>query len=266
MIYGNCFRGDMKRILYFLIGFCIPLIWFNLAYSADYCSAMTESQFDVDYLSTQYQMHFVGTFVGVDSSTQLIIAIQNAGGSTKVSSGYYYTWTQTVNGIGWNTWCYRSGDGLHLYYGFYSSGSGDLTTDCAGPSPADSDGDGIGDDFDLKPDSSEPYKAAIVSVCYDENNKVVAGIIQDGEGNQYQFGTMPTDFEGYTIDSVTGDLVTYQTAEALAASLEKLDIDDLNITQKNSPVEIQDDGTIIPGSTDPFKDYRNAEDDPTEAK
>ncbi len=43
-----------------------------------------------------------------------------------------------------------------------------------------------------------------------------------------QFGTMPTDFEGYTIDSITGDLVTYQTAEDLAASLAKLDIDDLN--------------------------------------
>lgn len=130
----------------------------------------------------------------------------------------------------------------------------------------DSDADGISDDYDLKPDSSESYKAAIVSVCYDENNKVVAGVIQDGEGNQYSFGTMPTDFEGYTIESVTGDLVTYQTAEDFAASLEKLAIDDLNITKQNSPVEIQDDGTIIPGSTDPFEDYKKAEDDQTQAK
>jgi len=239
----------MKRILYFLIGFCIPLIWFNLAYSADYCSAMTESQFDVNYLSTQYQMHFVGTFVGVDSSTQLIIAIQNAGGSTKVSSGYYYTWTQTVNGIGWNTWCYRSGDGLHLYYGFYSSGSGDLTTDCAGPSPADSDGDGIGDDFDLKPDSSEPYKAAIVSVCYDENNKVVAGVIQDEEGNQYSFGALPKgedgqiDLEGYTITNVL-DGATYYSGEELSSKLQNLDIDDLNITKYQGATDINPDGTF----------------------
>nr|WP_319396464.1 hypothetical protein [uncultured Desulfobacter sp.] len=268
MIGGNCFRGKMKQILYFLIGFCTPFIWFSLAYSADVCSDMTDAQFNITVLSTTTrEVSMVGVFVGTDASDQAMVAASDAccGIGQRTSLSYYATYTKEANGNYYNVWCYID-DCNHVYYAFYTTGSGDLSNDCAGPPPVDSDGDGIGDDFDLKPDSSDSYKAAIVSVCYDENNKVVAGIIQDGEGNQYQFGTMPTDFEGYTIDSITGDLVTYQTPEDLAASLEKLDIDDLNITQKNSPVEIQDDGTIIPGSTDPFKDYRNAEDDQTQAK
>jgi len=64
---------------------------------------------------------------------------------------------------------------------------------------------------------------------------------------------------------ITGVAIVHTTGMPVVYSFE-LDIDDLNITPKNSPVEIQDDGTIIPGSTDPFKDYRNAEDDQTEAK
>ncbi len=229
---------------------------------------MTPGQFNVQPLNSTVNLNFVGTFVGSGSATALADAIYAPTGAQSYACGLSFTYTTQVNGVTWHIRCTKVGpySDSPIYYGFETYGSGDSVSDCAGPPPVDTDGDGISDDVDLKPESSESYKAAIVSVCYDENNKVVAGIIQDGEGNQYLFGTMPTDFEGYTIDSVTGDLVTYQTAEDLAASLEKLDIDDLNITQKNSPVEIQDDGTIIPGSTDPFKDYRDAEDDQTQAK
>ena len=54
------------------------------------------------------------------------------------------------------------------------------------------------DSYDLKPNSSDSYNAAIISVCYDANNKVVYGVIQDSEGNQYSFGAMPSNMEGYT--------------------------------------------------------------------
>ena len=257
----------MKKILYFSIGFCIPFIWFGLVYSAETCSGFSESTLSVTPVSgSTATLHYCGTYIGDNASDTALLAARNACGLpyTKTIADPYFTYTHALNGANWAYWLYRDNSG-NVYYAFYTTYPGLYDDLCAVPI-IDSDGDGIGDDFDLKPNSSDSYKAAIVSVCYDENNKVVAGIIQDGEGNQYQFGTMPTDFEGYTIDSVTGDLVTYQTAEDLAASLEKLDIDDLNITPKNSPVEIQDDGTIIPGSTDPFKDYRNAEDDQTQAK
>nr|WP_319490247.1 hypothetical protein [uncultured Desulfobacter sp.] len=246
----------MKQILYFLIGFCIPFIWFSLAYSANAIRY---------YPSTGACSSGIYNAVETFNVSNIIFYSGDSDYSNLVPSGYsFYTLASHCQG---GASLYRNLDTAPSgpYIGFVyippASIESGLYTDIQ-----DLDNDGISDDFDLKPDSSESYKAAIVSVCYDENNKVVAGVIQDSEGNQYSFGTMPTDFEGYTIDSVTGDLVTYQTAEDLAASLEKLDIDDLNITKKNSPVEIQDDGTIIPGSTDPFKDYRDAEDDQTQAK
>ncbi|WP_289022283.1 hypothetical protein [Desulfobacter postgatei] len=171
----------------------------------------------------------------------------------------------TIYGWAW----YVSSEGPEQHWFPFNYGSASLSCSPSGSDPdffnSDSDGDGIPDEYDLNPNSSDSYKAGIVSVCYDENNKVVAGIIQDDKGNQYSFGTMPTNFEGYTIESVTGDLITYQTGEDLSTSLQKLDINDLNITKKSGPVEIQDSGTFIPGSTNPFKDYQNAEDNQTKA-
>nr|WP_319492963.1 hypothetical protein [uncultured Desulfobacter sp.] len=248
----------MKQILYFLIGFLISIICsLPFAHSNIYPTA------DIDVGSINVKSEYGGW------QLKQTIYIKSPGGTAEFSAPNGTVWLGIVDAEPPNP--YGLGVGYAGIKGIYPS---KMVAIVYIPTELqqyfsdfpDSDGDRIGDDFDLKPNSSDPYKAAIVSVCYDENNKVVAGIIQDGEGNQYQFGTMPTDFEGYTIDSVTGDLVTYQTAEDLAASLAKLDIDDLNITQKNSPVEIQDDGTIIPGSTDPFKDYKKAEDDQTQAK
>jgi len=133
----------------------------------------------------------------------------------------------------------------------------------------DEDGDGITSEYDLKPDSSESYKAAIISVCYDANNKIVAGVIQDGEGNQYSFGTMPSNMEGHTIKSLSTDNLqnlAWQTGEDLAASLQKLDIANLNITKRSSGIEVNDDGTIIPGNFDPLGDYNQKEKDQTTAR
>ena len=65
------------------------------------------------------------------------------------------------------------------YFGTYGA-VGDV---CPNTDPPDTDGDGIGDSYDLKPNSSDSYSAAIISVCYDANNKVVYGVIQDSEGN-----------------------------------------------------------------------------------
>jgi hypothetical protein len=242
----------MKQILYFLIGFCIPFIWFSISYATVDCIGALAG--DADIVSAY------------DNSDDARDACYSASPTNYCTQGAQ--WNSDYTAL-YHGWTYDPNDGTSSSdWPFFPYNEGDIVFSCspAGSVPDDTDEDGIPDGFDLKPDSSESYKAAIVSVCYDENNKVVAGVIQDGEGNQYSFGTMPTDFEGYTIESVTGDLVTYQTAEDFAASLEKLDIDDLNITKQNSPVEIQDDGTIIPGSTDPFEDYKKAEDDQTQAK
>ncbi|WP_051085661.1 hypothetical protein, partial [Desulfobacter curvatus] len=247
----------MKRILYFLLGFSFVMfpVKYLYAFTQNGCTYPnvyygSQAGFE-NYVYEGAKEAYIEMYPFItDVSLHLLDYSPYPNNScvdvwlTYYSNGRYRTVKVAVQ----KCWVYQDGDP----YGTSAEN--------------DTDNDGTPDNLDLKPNSPDEYKAAIVSVCYDENNKVVAGVIQDGEGNQYSFGTMPTDFEGYTIESVTGDLRTFQTAEGLAASLEKLDIDNLNITKQNNPVEIQDDGTIVPGSTDPFKDYRDAEDDQTEAK
>ena len=160
-------------------------------------------------------------------------------------------------------YCVATTDGQGHYVDYCFNTSGCTLT--GGNISQDSDGDNIPDEFDLNLNSSASYNAAIISVCYDSNNKIVAGVIQDSEGNQYMFGSMPTDMEGYTIESVSGNLVQYQTGESLADSLSKLDINDLNLHEIDSKVEIQDDGTYVPGTSGPLDDWNQKEEDQTKA-
>nr|WP_321402016.1 hypothetical protein [uncultured Desulfobacter sp.] len=204
----------MKKLLYFSIGFCIPFIWFSLAYSAEICSSMTPGQFNVQPLNSTVNLNFVGTFVGSGSATALADAIYAPTGAQSYACGLSFTYTTQVNGVTWHIRCTKVGpySDSPIYYGFETYGSGDSVSDCAGPPPVDTDGDSIPDDFDLKPNSSDSYKAAIVSVCYDENNKVVAGIIQDGEGNQY----LSADSQNDVLKAMLTDSV--KNKEALRAS------------------------------------------------
>lgn len=250
----------MKRILYFLffLGFSI---FFAVHQSfAENLYDMADAS-DFDGYSTDLVYVYHGFY---SSSTEAQNAIIDATGTTGSQFNFSIDGDTAVYGIGKVTISYGV---IKQHYAVYSISANyvDVVYDST-TLPPDADGDEIPDNVDLKPNSTDTYKAAIVSVCYDENNKVIAGVIQDGEGNQYSFGTMPTDFEGYTIESVSGDLVTYQTQESLASTLENLDIDELNITQQSSAIEVQDDGTIIPGDSDPFGDYNDAEENQTESE
>ena len=238
MINGNCCRGEMRQILYFLIGFCIPFIWFGLSYAYDDpIEGQIYAGWDDFGEALSSIPNILGTIDTNDPNLHQNCTYWQVGNSAQYMGiypgGYNDSYGTKVyeNSI---TVCVVSGSSFYWYSVSkipqncsVTDSDGDGIMDNSDPTPngtgpGDTDSDGIPDDFDLKPDSSESYKASIVSVCYDENNKVVAGVIQDGEGNQYSFGTMPTDFEGYTIDSITGDLVTYQTARRSCRLLRKI--------------------------------------------
>lgn len=222
MMNGNAVERGMKRILYFLIGFSFSLFGFRYVYANEVtCGDLGVSE--VYDTSADAQQQCLSDLVG--------------GGCDPASQNY-----GSFNVKGWRR--YNSDFTGFVYY-WYTDYTGTYTLTCTN----DSDDDGIPDNFDLKPDSSEAYKASIVSVCYDQNNKVVAGVIQDEEGNLYSFGALPKgedgqlDLEGHTISKFL-EGATYYSGEELSSKLQNLDIDDLNITKNQGVTDIKPDGTF----------------------
>jgi len=231
-----------------MFSYAILVFSFQPAY-ADKCDPSSPSIVDLDFLSTSYggiPITIVGYYTTKEEAYAANIAATGGGGS------YYFAPTDG---------CYvsRLNDVLYIAYVI-------TPTNCI-PLDLDADDDNIDDEYDLTPNSSTPYSAAIVSVCYDSNNNIVAGIIQDQSGARWKFGTLPEDMEGYTIESVSGSSIHYQTGESLAESLANLNIDNFELTKvSDGQIEVENDGTYIPGTTGPLDDWQKREDDQTQAE
>jgi hypothetical protein len=172
----------MKKI-FFLIGFLV-IVGFSQAQCADICTAMTDAQFSVTVTSTDKDVQLVGVYIGSDSSSEASSAALAAccGIGTKTSYGYYFTYNPNVNGLYFNVWCYRDDCG-HVYYAFWNGGSGDLESDCAGPTAGDSDGDGIPDNLDANPDSTDYYQFRIMTNFFDQDGNWIGQIIETSSGD-----------------------------------------------------------------------------------
>lgn len=107
----------------------------------------------------------------------------------------------------------------------------------------DSDNDGIGDLFDLNPYSSDPYTAGFSSFVYDTNTgEVVAGEIVDSNGQFYIFGELPSDLNGYSLETL--DSPTMISDTEMAEDLSFIS-DNPNIhSSGGGNLDVGEDGTL----------------------
>jgi hypothetical protein len=185
----------MKQILYFLIGFCIPFIWFSISYATVDCIGALSG--DADIVSAY------------DNSDDARDACYSASPVNYCTQGA--KWNSDYTAL-YHGWTYDPNDGTSSAdWPFFFYNEGDIVFSCspAGSVPNDTDEDGIPDGLDAYPDTDSAYQFRIMTNYFDSEGNCVGQLIVTSSGDYVLLGDLTAaEIEaGVSAGTYTSDFV-----------------------------------------------------------
>ncbi|WP_020586774.1 hypothetical protein [Desulfobacter curvatus] len=167
---SNSSWGEMKKLFWFSIGFCLPFICFNLAYAVTQCFEGETTADWNSYLQSRVD-YYESLYPAYDFTVE--------------------TWSGDCSGC--VNACNVSAKIVTLSHGVYHCDTEYICGVIADSSPTDSDSDGIPDGLDAYPDTDSAYQFRIMSNYFDSQGNCVAQLIVTSDGDYILLGDLTAD-------------------------------------------------------------------------